>query len=238
MEGAAAARSTALTLTALGRRPRAIIFDLDNCLAPATEVSEQLLEPALAAIRAANMGTLAPDALEAAFRDCWVHSWDHVACTHGFSDRMVAAGLQAFSELEVRQPMHGYGDLDILPSLGELRFLVTTGFRRLQESKVKALRIAPHFDAVVIDAIEEGDRRGKERIFVDLMSGYRLERDDVLVVGDNPESELAAAKRLGLRSVQLLRPGVLPAHDVTGRVGGLAELRDWIEKARGMKSLD
>ena len=35
---------------------KAIIFDLDSCLAAADEVGEQLFAPAFAAIRAANEG--------------------------------------------------------------------------------------------------------------------------------------------------------------------------------------
>ena len=210
---------------------RGIIFDLDNCLAAADEVGAQLLEPVFAAIRAANRGALAPVALEAAFRDCWVHSFDVVAEKYGFCKDMLAAGWEAFRRVEVRESMHGYGDLDIIPYLGELRFLVTSGFRRLQESKVRSLGIASYFDAIIIDAIDEADRRGKQRIFADLMANFRLDRDEVLVVGDNAESELAAARRLGLCGVQILRPGVLLAPGVSVRVSGLAELRTLLAAA-------
>jgi putative hydrolase of the HAD superfamily len=141
---------------------------------------------------------------------------------------MLNAGWEAFREIEVREPMHGYGDLDVLSDLGAHRFLVTSGFLRLQESKVRSLGIARYFDAVIIDAIDEPDRRGKERIFADLMTDARLEQADTLVVGDNPESELAAAKRLGLEHAQILRPGVVPAPDVSVRVTDLRDLARWI----------
>ena len=204
---------------------RAIIFDLDNCLAAANEVGEELLEPVFAAVRAANDGALTESELHGAFRDCWVHAFDFVATTHDFTPRMRTAGWEAFRRIEVRTPMHGYGDLALLPALGERRFLVTSGFRRLQESKVRALGIEACFEAIVIDAIDEAPRLGKERIFRDLMSQFKLDWSDVLVVGDNPESELAAAARLGLRSAQITRPGVVPADGVTIRVRDLAELR-------------
>lgn len=207
---------------------RAIIFDLDNCLAAADEPGEQLLEPVFAAVRAANSGALAESELDAAFRDCWVHAFDFVATTHNFTPEMRAAGWEAFRRIEVGTPMRGYGDLALLPALGERRFLVTSGFRGLQESKVRALGIESCFDAIVVDAIDEPGRRGKERIFRDLMSQYCLDRPDVLVVGDNAESELAAAARLGLRSAQLIRPGVTPANGVTIQLRDLAELRDWL----------
>ena len=207
---------------------RAIIFDLDNCLAAADEVGERLLEPVFAAVRAANDGSLTSSELDAAFRDCWFHAFDFVADTHQFTQRMRSAGWEVFRQVEVRGSMRGYGDLALLPSLGEGRFLVTSGFRRLQESKVRALGIEACFDAIVVDAIDESARRGKERIFGDIMSEFDLGADDVLVVGDNAESELAAAARLGLPSAQILRPGVTPADGVTVHVRDLAELQQWL----------
>ena len=212
---------------------RWIIFDLDNCLAAADEPGEQLLEPVFAAVRAANDGALSESELDAAFRDCWVHAFDFVAATHRFTPGMLAAGWEAFRRIEVRAPMRGYGDLTLLPTLGEERFLVTSGFRRLQESKVRALGIEASFDAVVVDAIvvdalDEPGRRGKERIFLDLMRECSLDPNEVLVVGDNAESELAAAARLGLASAQIIRPGVVPAEGVTIHLRDLAELREWL----------
>jgi len=208
---------------------RAIIFDLDNCLAAANEPGEQILEPVFAAVRAANDGALTGSELDAAFRDCWVHAFDFVAATHRFTPRMLAAGWEVFRQVEVTAPMRGYGDLALLPQLGDRRFLVTSGFRRLQESKVRALGIATYFDAVVVDAIDEPARRGKERIFRDLMSRFDLDAAEVLVVGDNAESELAAAARLGLQSAQIMRPGVTRADGVTVHVPDLAELRAWLD---------
>ena len=50
---------------------KAIIFDLDSCLAAADEVGEQLFAPAFAAIRAANDGSVPDEQLRAAFAECW-----------------------------------------------------------------------------------------------------------------------------------------------------------------------
>jgi putative hydrolase of the HAD superfamily len=202
----------------------AIIFDLDNCLATSDEPGRDLLDPVFAAVRAANRGRLLEEELEAAFRDCWRYGFDRVAKEHGFSEEMRDAGWRAFARTEVREPMQGYGDLHVLPHLGDRRFLVTSGFRRLQESKVRALGIAHLFDEVVIDALDEPGRRGKERIFADLLARYRLQPAEAIVVGDDPESELSAARRLGLRPVQMVRPGIQPASGVV-HVTDLAELQ-------------
>jgi len=44
------------------------------------------------------------------------------------------------------------------------RFLVTSGFRRLQESKVQALGIGKLLTGIYVDAIDEPRPRGKQRI--------------------------------------------------------------------------
>jgi FMN phosphatase YigB (HAD superfamily) len=202
----------------------AVIFDLDNTLAPADEPGVALFDPLVAAVRSANHGRLGEDALAAAFRDCWRLPFDLVAERHGFSDVMRAAGWQALVGLEVRRPMRGYGDLGLLPRLGRRRFLVTTGFRRLQESKVRALGIEAACAEGMIDAIEEPGHPGKEGIFADLVARHGLDRAGVWVVGDNPDAELAAARRLGLHAVQVLRPGVVPAPGTAAQVRDLADL--------------
>ena len=78
---------------------------------------------------------------------------------------MKSAGWEALCRLEVTTPMQGYGDLDALKDLPVARFLVTSGFRRLQESKIRALRISPLFAAIHVDAIDEPVCRGKQAIF-------------------------------------------------------------------------
>lgn len=205
---------------------KALIFDLDNCLAPASEVGEELFAPAFDAIRRANHGTLSEQSLEEAFVECWRHPLDWVAKTYGFSKEMTDAGWNIFATTEVKEPMYGYGDIDILPELPVQRFLVTSGFRRLQESKVRALNFQHLFTAVYIDAIDEPDRKGKKGLFEQILDDYQLAPGEVLVVGDNPDSEIEAGNRLGIRTVQILRPGVPRAQNATLYIHSLTELKE------------
>src|SRR6266516_3086012 len=90
---------------------KAIIFDLDSCLAAADEVGEQLFAPAFAAIRAANDGSVPEDKLRAAFAECWRVAFNAFADKYGFTEAMRAAGWQVFRQTEVTEPMYGYGGL-------------------------------------------------------------------------------------------------------------------------------
>ena len=187
---------------------KAIIFDLDNCLVAGDEMGRELFEPAFAAIRQANQGSWENSKLELAFEDCWRHPFDSVAERHGFSPPMREAGWRVFSQLEVLGPMRGYGDLDLLPRLSVPRFLVTSGFRKLQESKIRSLKFAPLFAGIFVDALGEPNRRGKQGIFDNILQDFGLESSQTLVVGDNPDSEITAGNNLRMPTAQILRPGV------------------------------
>jgi FMN phosphatase YigB (HAD superfamily) len=204
---------------------RALIFDLDNCLAAANEVGEELLQPAFDAIRQANRGAVSDAVLEQAFADMWRHPLDWVAAKHGFSEEMRAAAWRVMGTLKVARPMFGYGDLAVLAELPVKRFLVTSGFRRLQESKIRALKLEPLFTALYVDAIDEPDRRGKQGFFELILREHGLTPAEVVVVGDNPDSELAVGNRLGMRTVQTLRPGVPRASNATFHIHSLPELK-------------
>jgi hypothetical protein len=55
---------------------KAIIFDLDSCLAAADQVGEQLFAPTLETIRAANDRSIPEEKLRAAFAECWRVAFD------------------------------------------------------------------------------------------------------------------------------------------------------------------
>jgi len=207
---------------------RALIFDLDSCLAAADEVGDTLFAPAFQVIRSANDVHVSEDRLRAAFADCWRFPFDFIADKYGFSPAMRSAGFAAFSRVEVRQPMQGYGDLAVLAEIPAKLFLVTSGFRRLQESKIKALGITHLFTEIHIDAIDESRPKGKLQAFEVIMRTHRLTPQDILVVGDNPDSEIAAGNRLGITTIQTLRPGVPASPAATHQIRTLAELQQFL----------
>ena len=204
---------------------KVIIFDLDNCLCPASAVGPDFFEPAFDAVRAANRGVLSDADLERAFAECWYTAFDAVALQFGFGKAMVDAGHAAFARLEVTSSLAGYADLPIVREPPGRRYLVTSGFRKLQESRIRALGIATWFDNVFVDAIDEPDHPGKQNIFEAILTQGSWCADEVMVVGDNPRSELAAGRRLGMVTVQILGPGVSTCADVDHHVARLEELR-------------
>lgn len=103
-----------------------------------------------------------------------------------------------------------------------------------QESKIKALGFERLFTAIYVDAIDEADRKGKQRTFEEILHVYQLRPEAVLVVGDNPDSEIEAGNRLGIPTVQVLRPGVPRGHNATHHIHGLAELKGLLRQHEGV----
>ena len=218
-------KQAATAIIKKGQITKAIIFDLDNCLAAANEPGEQLYAPAFDAIRRENRGVVPEGTLNEAFADCWFTPLDKVAAKYGFSEAMLAAGWKVFAALEVGTPMRGYGDLAALSELPVLRFLVTSGFRRLQDSKIRALGIERSFTAIHVDAIDEPGEKGKRRIFEQFLNTYRIKPSEALVVGDSSVSEIEAGNSLGISTVQILRPGVPRADNANFHISSLIELK-------------
>ena len=64
----------------------------------------------------------------------------------------------------------------------------------------RALGIATMFTAIHVDAIDQPGYRGKQKIFEDILHDFQLQPDQVLIVGDNHDSEIAIGARLGIRT--------------------------------------
>ena len=147
---------------------------------------------------------------------------------------MRAAGWERFSQMEATAPLQGYADIGLLPCIPLQRYLVTSGFRRLQDSKIDALGIRPWFEQVLIDAIDApptGTGHGKQALFEQILAREGCTPRQMLVVGDNPLSELAVGRALGATTVQTVRPGVEPWPLADHRVEGLQGLLALLERA-------
>lgn len=211
------------------------IFDLDNCLMDALSVGA-LFEPAFDAIRQANHGALAPAVLDEAIDQCWYTAFDLVADRYGFTPAMRSAGWEKFRQMEVRTPPRSYPDLELVLRIPLRRYLVTSGFRRLQDSKIDALGIRAWFDGVIIDALDDKDDEnapphGKRPVFERILAREGCTPQQVLVIGDNPLSELGVGRALGAVTVQTVRPGIHPWELADYRVESLQEVLQILEAA-------
>lgn len=81
-----------------------------------------------------------------------------------------------------------------------------------------------------MDAIDDTPRRLKKKLFADIAARHGFHPREVLVVGDNADSEIAAGNALGMPTVQVLRPGVPAAENAQWRIKNFGELSKLIPK--------
>lgn len=175
------------------------LIDLDKCVVDPQTMGISFIDPIMDVL-AYNDSETRRHIRE----DLWSLSLDRIIAKYGLPcdvrERMVAV----YRELEAPDCIKAYDDVPVLAMQREKNILVTTGFSRLQQSKIARLGLAQYFSETHIDALD-GDNPGKKSIFADV--ACRRGWTHVAVVGDGG-AELSAARDLGMVAIQILRPGV------------------------------
>jgi putative hydrolase of the HAD superfamily len=120
-----------------------------------------------------------------------------VADEFGFSDELKEQGMQMLANIRFEEPMYPYEQYNDLRQIPIDKFLVTTGFTKLQMSKVEMLNIGSDFKQVyVVDPSQS--TQTKKDVFLKIMQEHGYATEEVLVIGDDPKSEIKAAIELGI----------------------------------------
>lgn len=178
-------------------RKKAVIFDLDNTIYPAAAIGDSLFKELFQIIEkhGGYQGNL-KDIKEAVQRK----PFQIAAQDFQFDKDLTAAGLQLLSELTYNEPIEPFENYPLIRELSGLKFLVTTGFRKLQLSKIEQLGIKDDFEEFfIVDPTVS--LLTKKDVFRRIMERYKLKPEEILVVGDDIDSEIKAGKELGIDTV-------------------------------------
>jgi putative hydrolase of the HAD superfamily len=178
-------------------RKKAIILDLDNTIYPVSSIGDRLFKSLFSLIR--ESGKYSGDFEQIRF-EIMRRPFQYIADEFSFSESLKADCFRLLANLtydEKMQPFDGYETLLTIPCR---RFLVTTGYTKLQYSKIQQLGIENDFEAIfVIDP--DQSTLTKRDLFEKILAGYNFSADEVLVVGDDLNSEIFHAKALGIETV-------------------------------------
>ncbi len=178
-------------------RKKAIILDLDNTIYPVSSIGDRLFKTLFSLIHETGeySGNFDQMKLEIMRRP-----FQFVADEFSFSQSLKAKCFKLLANLtydDKMQPFEGYETLQTIPCL---KFLVTTGYTKLQHSKIKQLGIEKDFEAIfVIDP--DQSTLTKRDLFEKILTDYNFTTQEVLVVGDDLNSEILHAKALGIDTV-------------------------------------
>ena len=155
----------------------------------------------------------------------WTTSLSDVVDMFSIPESVAEKMREAHKQIEVPDGIKSFGDEEYIRELPVKKILVTSGYRKFQETKIAKLSIARLFDEIIIDALDSREKRkGKKMIFQEILEKNNWQASEVLVVGDNPVSELGVAKALGIRTVQTLRPTVIKWEEADHHIFSLSEL--------------
>ncbi|MES2279682.1 MAG: HAD family hydrolase [Bacteroidota bacterium] len=208
----------------------AVIYDLDDTIFPTSSIPAVTFKPVFDAIRLANNGHILDHRLQQAFDELWMKPMDVVCHQYGFTSAMTEAGRYALINTDYHLKISPFDDFEVIKNISGLRILVTTGITKLQQAKIDALFNSGDFDVVVIDDPYQVNRLGKKKIFSALASRFQLSPEQVWVIGDNPDSEIAAGNELRMNTVQIVRPGIKPSDKAGYVISSFYELEKLIER--------
>ncbi|MBD0276628.1 MAG: HAD family hydrolase [Flavisolibacter sp.] len=199
---------------------KAIIYDLDNTIYYVHSIGERLFASLFKIIEESkihqeNMTSIRDAIMRKPFQ--------MVARNYQFSEELTQKGINLLKELTYEDEIRPFNDYGHIKNVPAERFLVTTGFMKLQHSKIKGMGIEPDFREIhIVDPMTS--EKTKKEVFADIMERYGYQPAEVLVVGDDPESEIKAAQELGIDTVLYDKNNLYPQARSTYRITDFKEL--------------
>lgn len=178
-------------------RKKAIILDLDNTIYPVSSIGDRLFKSLLQLISESGEYTGDFDDIKA---EIFRRPFQFIADEFSFSERLKSDSLRLLNDLTYEEAIEPFADYKIIKRFPCKKFLVTTGFPAMQQSKINMLGIGNDFEKIVI--IDPGTSDlNKTDIFRNIMNEYNYEVEDVIIVGDDLNSEIKAGQELGVETV-------------------------------------
>lgn len=211
---------------------RGLIIDLDNCVFDTKSMGMDVIAPVLAVLAGAvSSNFFQKEALIQIKEALWNFSLEDIVAKYGIPDFIADKMRLAYCNLEAPPWSECYGDVGLLADIKLKKILVTSGYLKLQWSKIAVTGIGELFDEIIIESNDDPlNRKGKLRIFQEVMEKYRWSCREVMVIGDNAFSELKAGKELGMVTVQTLRPHVYSVEGFDHYVSGLGEIIELLKE--------
>jgi putative hydrolase of the HAD superfamily len=176
---------------------KALILDLDNTIYLVSSIGDILFKSLFELIELSSEFTGSLNDIKA---EIMRRPFQFVANDFAFSNELKEAGIKLLERLTYPDQIRPVENYEIIRTIPATKFLVTTGFTTLQNSKIDQLGIRNDFEEIHI--IDPGKTAQTKRdVFKKILIKYKLKLNEVLVVGDDLNSEIKAAKELGIETV-------------------------------------
>lgn len=199
-----------------------LILDLDNTIYQVKSIGDKLFTPLFDLLRSDDYNLEEPVIIQAKEQIMRI-PFQKVATMFNFPPALIDSAMEILRNLTYDEPMCYFENYSLIRELNTPKFLLTMGFKKLQESKIRSLKINNDFTEIFI---VDPDNSGlvKKDIMMHIMSKYHLSAAQLLVVGDDPESEIKAANELGIPSFLLDTNEMYPESAATYKSKTLADV--------------
>ena len=172
---------------------KALIFDLDDTIYATKSVVTDMYKDLFALLQPQLSETVFGNIQE----DILTTPFHIVADRYAIDRNLRDQGLKICLEMDYEGPMQTFDNYKLTLNNAAERYLVTAGYTRLQKSKIRQLGIEKDFQEIFIPDPYTSELT-KTDVFEQILNKYHYEPSEILVIGDNPESEIASAKELGI----------------------------------------
>lgn len=205
---------------------KALIFDLDNTIYPVDDIADELFESLFSVVEEYR-DFLGSDAMHHIKEEFKRRPYQDIVRQYNFSEDLNRKGLEHLQNITYGKPMTAYEGYNEVRRLPLPKFLVTKGFSKLQYSKIEMLGIEDDFEEIhIVDPAKSN--LTKKEVFTDILNRYQYLPHEVLVIGDDPQSEIKAAKELCINTFLFDPADTHQEVEVNHRSGKLLDIIQFI----------
>ncbi len=201
---------------------KALVFDLDNTIYPVSAIADNLFAKLFAVLDEysgiINMGDA--DRVSKIKEEMTRRPFQYIADKYELDKELNDKMVDTLRTMTYDLPMQPFDDYHHLKKIPLDKFLVTTGFVKLQMSKVIQLGIEQDFKEIIIVDPDVSNKTKKD-VFAEIMQKYNYQPADLLIIGDDPDSEIKAALTLGVDTFLFDPNGIYPDANSTHRSNDL-----------------
>jgi putative hydrolase of the HAD superfamily len=178
-------------------KKKAIIFDLDNTIFSVYSIGNTLFAPLFDLMEQDGTQWAHIDAIR---DEVMRRPFQQIAKDYRFSDELTRKSIDILKRLAYNAPIEPFEDYGLVRQLPIDKYLVTTGFRCMQQSKVDGMGLQHDFLEIhIVDPTTSNQT--KKEVFLDIVQRHGYAKEEVLIVGDDLHSEIKAAQELGIDAV-------------------------------------
>jgi len=190
---------------------RIFFIDLDNTIYFTKANEEQLMGELYLFLEKLDLG-ISKENFQLAKQEMLRVPFLKVAKKYGFKEEVMPEVISYLENREVTKPLKPSNDYHYIKSLKGRKFIVTAGFPKQQQSKVKMLGIADDFEEVhVVDV----SITNKKESFQMLIDRHHLNKEEILIIGDDAGSEIKSGLELGISTFLLDPENLYPNAETT-----------------------